>query len=75
MWGITLELLTSSSRRRGNLTIHRFYREHPLQLDVNLLASEFPTALADALDRVITQEAILLPAASEREGLFEAQAG
>jgi UDP-GlcNAc:undecaprenyl-phosphate/decaprenyl-phosphate GlcNAc-1-phosphate transferase len=75
MWGITLDLLTSSSRRRGNLTIHRFYREHPLQLDVNLLASEFPTALADALDRVITQEAILLPAASPSEGLFEAQAG
>jgi len=75
MWGITLELLTSSSRRRGSLTIHRLYREHPLRLDVNLLASEFPTALADALDRVITQEAILLPAASEREGLFEAQAG
>ena len=75
MWGITLELLTSSSRRRGNLAIHRLYREHPLQLDVNLLTSEFPTVLADALDRVIAQEAILAPAGAQADGFVEAQAG
>lgn len=75
MWGLTLELLTSSSRRRGSITIHRLYREQPLQLDVNLLASEFPTALADALDRVITHEAIVLPSAAAKDGLMEAQAG
>jgi hypothetical protein len=74
MWGMTLELLTTSSRRRGTLTIHRLYREQPLQLDVNLLTSEFPTVLADALDRVMTQEAMVLPAAA-KEGLMEAQAG
>jgi UDP-GlcNAc:undecaprenyl-phosphate/decaprenyl-phosphate GlcNAc-1-phosphate transferase len=74
MWGMTLELLTTSSRRRGTLTIHRLYREQPLQLDVNLLTAEFPTALADALDRVMSQEAMVLPDAS-KEGLMEAQAG
>jgi UDP-GlcNAc:undecaprenyl-phosphate GlcNAc-1-phosphate transferase len=74
-WALTLELLTASSRRRGSITVHRLYREHPLQLDVNLLTSEFPTVLADALDRVITGEATLLPTAGRDEGLLEAQAG
>jgi len=32
-------------------------------LDVNLLTSEFPTTLADALDRVLTMPAIFVPAA------------
>jgi hypothetical protein len=75
MWGMSLELLTSSSRRRGMITIHRLYREQPLQLDINLLTSEFPTVLADALDRIITHEAIVLPTASAKDGLMEAQAG
>ncbi len=75
VWGMTLELLTASSRRRGTLSIHRLYREQPLQLDINLLISEFPTALADALDRVISHEAIVLPAGPAKDGLMEAQAG
>jgi asparagine synthetase B (glutamine-hydrolysing) len=54
IWGVTLDLLTSSNRRPGSLVIHRRYHEQPLQLDVNLLISEFPVALADALDRVIS---------------------
>ena len=75
MWAVTLELLTASSRRRGTITVHRLYREQPLQLDVNLLTSEFPTVLADALDRAIAREANLLPTAGQDEGLLEAQAG
>ena len=53
MWGVTLNLVTTSNRRRGALSVHRLYHEQPLHLDVNLLISEFPVALADALDRVI----------------------
>ena len=33
------------------MTIYRLYADRDLQLDVNLLTSVFPVALADALDR------------------------
>ena len=56
-WCLTLDLVTTSNRRRGLLTIHRMYTQRDLQLDVNLLTSIFPVALADALDRVLAQEA------------------
>ena len=52
-WKLTLELVTSANRRRGSLTVYRVYSQRGLQLDVNLLTSTFPIALADALDRVI----------------------
>lgn len=79
MWGVTLNLVTTSNRRRGSLSVHRLYHEQPLHLDVNLLISEFPVALADALDRVISHAA---EAASRTSGpqvlvdtQVEAQAG
>jgi UDP-GlcNAc:undecaprenyl-phosphate/decaprenyl-phosphate GlcNAc-1-phosphate transferase len=56
-WSLTLDLVTTSNRRWGLLTIHRLYTQRDLQLDVNLLTSIFPVALADALDRVLAQEA------------------
>ena len=72
-------LVTTSNRRRGSLSVHRLYHEQPLHLDVNLLISEFPVALADALDRVISHAA---EAASRTSGpqvlvdtQVEAQAG
>jgi UDP-GlcNAc:undecaprenyl-phosphate GlcNAc-1-phosphate transferase len=74
-WGLTLDLITTSNRRRGSLVIHRLYSERPLQLDVNLLLSEFPVVLADALDRVITHTTQLVPQSDETKGLMEAQAG
>ncbi len=71
VWTITLDLLSSSNRHCGTLTIHRFYSSRNLQVDVNLLTSQFPVALADALDRTLSQaaEVIAIPA------LLNAQAG
>jgi len=74
-WSLTVDLVTTSNRRRGSLIVHRRYSEHPLQLDVNLLASEFPVALADALDRIVSQAADLATLKGRDEGFVEAQAG
>ncbi|MGO8935520.1 MAG: MraY family glycosyltransferase [Terracidiphilus sp.] len=62
-WKLTLDLVTTSNRRRGSLVVFRIYSQRDLQLDVNLLTSEFPATLADALDRVLTMPEVLVPAA------------
>jgi UDP-GlcNAc:undecaprenyl-phosphate/decaprenyl-phosphate GlcNAc-1-phosphate transferase len=51
MWSLRLELVTGGNRRCGTFTIYRHYSPRDLQLDVNLLTSVFPTALADAVER------------------------
>ncbi|MFZ0479752.1 MAG: MraY family glycosyltransferase [Terriglobales bacterium] len=51
-WKLTLDLVTTSNQRRGSLVVNRSYLNGDLQFDVNLLTSEFPRALADALDRM-----------------------
>ena len=48
---LALNLLSSANRRRGTLTVYRLYSTRDLQVDINLLTTSFPTALADALDR------------------------
>jgi len=60
-WKLTLDLVTTSNRRRGSLVVYRIYSQRDLQLDVNLLTSEFPATLANALDRVLTVPEILVP--------------
>jgi hypothetical protein len=57
-WKLTLDLVTSSKQRRGSLVIYRIYSRRDLQLDVNLLTSEFPGALADAIERVLTMSEV-----------------
>lgn len=52
-WHIDLELVTSANRARGWLSVYRLYSDRPLLLDINLLTSIFPVALADALERVL----------------------
>jgi hypothetical protein len=37
------------------------YGPRDLQLDINLLTSDFPATLADALDRVSTMPTVLVP--------------
>ena len=74
-WSLTLDLVSTSNRRRGSLIVQRRYSEHPLQLDVNLLTSEFPVALADALDRIVSLAADLATPKGQDEGFMEAQAG
>jgi len=63
LWKLTLDLVTSSNQRRGSLVVSRAYSHRDLQLDVNLLTSDFPVTLADALDRVLTVPGVLAPAA------------
>ena len=64
-WKLTLDLVTSSNQRRGSLVVYRTYSHRNLQLDVNLLTSEFPAILADALDRVLTMPQVLVPASQD----------
>ncbi len=58
-WKLTLDLVTTSGRRRGSLMVYRVYSQRDLQLDVNLVTAEFPVALADALDRVLARPEVL----------------
>lgn len=55
-WRLTLDLQTTANRHRGSINIYRLYSERAVQLDINLLTSVFPVALADALDRVLTTD-------------------
>jgi hypothetical protein len=74
-WSLTLDLVATTNRRAGYLTMYRLYSERDLQLDVNLLTSAFPIALADALDRAQTQVIEVGRATSEDTDLMAAQAG
>jgi UDP-GlcNAc:undecaprenyl-phosphate GlcNAc-1-phosphate transferase len=58
-WKLTLDLVTTSNQRRGSLVVYRNYSRRDLQLDVNLLTSEFPATLADALQRVLSRPEVL----------------
>jgi len=75
VWTLSLDLISSLSRRRGVLMVHRFYSQRDLQLDINLLTSAFPVALADALDRALQHSVEVMPSADEDEGFIAAQAG
>lgn len=61
-WKLTLDLVTTSNQRRGSLVVYRNYSRRDLQLDVNLLTSEFPATLADALQRVLARPEVLASA-------------
>ncbi len=74
VWTIALDLLSSSTRRRGTLRVHRLYSARDLQLDINLLTGAFPTALADALERMLVHSAHVIPI-GEEASLIAAQAG
>jgi len=75
VWSIGLDLMSSSNRRRGTLLVHRCYSQRALQLDVNLLTSGFPTALADALDRALAHSAQIIALPAQDTPLIAAQAG
>ncbi|MGB9197425.1 MAG: MraY family glycosyltransferase, partial [Terriglobales bacterium] len=51
-WKLTLDLVSTANRLCGSLVIFRTYSDRDLQLDINLLTSQFPVALADSLDRI-----------------------
>jgi hypothetical protein len=56
------------------MTVYRLYSERELQFDINLLTAEFPVALADALDRVLTPALEMLPTPGHPSELIAAQA-
>jgi hypothetical protein len=74
-WTLSLDLLTTANRRRGSIAIHRLYGMRHLQLDINLIVTEFPVALADALDRVLSEEPEMLVTPGRDAGAIAAQAG
>ncbi len=74
-WTIALDLLTSSNHHCGTLVIYRLYSRRNLQLDVNLLTAEFPTVLADAMDRTMAHPAHVIALPEQDGSLITAQAG
>jgi hypothetical protein len=74
-WSLTLDLATVSNRHRGSMTVYRGYSNRDLQLDINLLTSAFPSALAEALDRTLrlSTAEIMTPRATSEA--MAAQAG
>ena len=75
-WTLSLDLVSSSNRHRGALVVHRLYSQRDLQLDINLLTSAFPLALADALDRTLLEAVQVIPRANQDDaGFMAAQAG
>lgn len=76
-WSLKLELVSSAAHRCGDLTIFRRYAARDLQLDINLLTSDFAINLANALHRLgegSAEEIEFLPSGSG-EAFFSAQAG
>jgi len=53
----------------------RLYSTRDLQIDINLLTSAFPTALADALDRTLAASAQIILLPEQDTSLIAAQAG
>jgi len=75
-WTLSLDLVSSSNRHRGALVVHRVYSHRGLQLDINLLTTGFPVALADALDRTLQRGVEVMPHPGQDDrGFVAAQAG
>ena len=64
-WKLSLDLITSANQRRGSLVLYRHYDRPDLQLDFNLLTSEFPKVLAEAIERASV--AVLQPVSAPSE--------
>jgi len=60
-WSLNLDLMTSGNFWRGTFKLYREYTEQPLLVDVSMLTSVFPLALADALDRAIGNARVEVP--------------
>jgi UDP-GlcNAc:undecaprenyl-phosphate GlcNAc-1-phosphate transferase len=76
IWTLSLDLLSSSNRQRGVMIFHRRYSHRHLQVDIDLLTSAFPVALADALDRSFQHVLQVVPlAGQDDQGFIAAQAG
>jgi len=76
-WSVTLDLVSGGNRWRGSFTLYRLYTSRDLQLDINLLTSSFPGALAEALDIVFGRslETLRVGTRPEDQDMMAAQAG
>ena len=52
-WRLQLDLLTGKGVLLGKMMLFRVYSPRSLQMDINLLTTDFPAALADAIDRTL----------------------
>ncbi len=76
LWTLSLDLVSSANRHRGAMVLHRLYSQRNLQLDINLLTTDFPVALADALDRTLQHGVQVIPHPERDDrGFVAAQAG
>jgi hypothetical protein len=55
--------------------VHRLYKTRDLEVDINLLISAFPTALADAMDRTLAASAQIILLPEQDNSLIAAQGG
>jgi UDP-GlcNAc:undecaprenyl-phosphate GlcNAc-1-phosphate transferase len=74
-WTLSVDLVSSFSRRRGTLTVRRLHSQRDLQLDINLLTTAFSTAIADAFDRTLQHTSEVIPLHDEGSRFLAAQAG
>jgi UDP-GlcNAc:undecaprenyl-phosphate/decaprenyl-phosphate GlcNAc-1-phosphate transferase len=73
-WHLTLGLVTTTNQWRGSMKIYRFYTDRALLLDTNLLTSDFPVVLADALDRALIPKQGAIPEVTTDTDLMAAEA-
>lgn len=64
-WKLTLDLVTTDHLSHGSMTIYRRYADRDLQVDINLLISLFPCALAEALNRASSSNLEFLPVVTQ----------
>jgi UDP-GlcNAc:undecaprenyl-phosphate GlcNAc-1-phosphate transferase len=73
-WSLSLDLV-ANGRPYGLMRLYRLYNERDLQLDINLLTSAFPSALAEALDRATRHTASEGRPSQESAPVMAAHAG
>jgi UDP-GlcNAc:undecaprenyl-phosphate/decaprenyl-phosphate GlcNAc-1-phosphate transferase len=73
-WSLTLDLF-AGGRSCGAMKMYRRYNERDLQLDINLLTSIFPVALAEAMDRNLSRHVETIRPNEETSKVMAAQAG
>jgi hypothetical protein len=74
-WSLTLDLVTTTNHYCGSMIIYRAYSERTLQLDINLLTSAFPLALANALARTRLSSEQTIRTGEPAPAMLAAQAG
>jgi hypothetical protein len=56
VWTLTLDLLSANNEQLGYFLVYRAYKVKNCLVDVNLLVSEFQTALVEAVSRILRAE-------------------